>query len=113
VAVLKTLAYRHTEIQVPYLRGEVRTHVFYSVALSCGKVIPASVLLGTDHYALLRFAFIATDILRSELAFISLIGLPVTSEIVNEVFSTLLKNRCVRCLGDGRRLPGPLHLRLP
>ena len=91
--MLETLAWRHMEIEVPYLRGEVRTHVFYSVLLSCGEIIPACVLLGTDHYALLRFVFVASDILRSELAFISLIGLPVTSKIVNETFSTLLKNK--------------------
>lgn len=59
VKMLVGMAERHMDILVPWQEGEVRTNLFFDISLSCGTVVGACVLLGSEHYAMLRFWFIA------------------------------------------------------
>ncbi len=92
IKVLEGMADKHVDLQVPYLESTVRTHLFFDISLNCGTVVGACVLLGTEHYSMLRFWFIARSIVRSELASISLLGLPVTQQIVSAAFRDLASN---------------------
>lgn len=91
--MLDSMSEEHMDLKVPFLESTVRTHIFFDIKLTCGLVVRACVLLGTEHYSMLRFWFIARDTVRSELAMASLADLPVAQQTVSDAFRILASNK--------------------